>query len=351
MLEVKNISKHFGEFSIKDISFTVNPSDYFVLLGVSGAGKSILLEIIAGLIHPEKGEIYLNNKNITHQRIQDRKLGLVFQDHAVFPHMTVFENIAYPLRTKGLHKDEIKTKVEKLAETTGINHLLKRYPSTLSGGELQRTALSRTLALEPEILLLDEPLSSLDVQLKREMRSLLRKLNNNGQTIIHVTHDYEEAISLSNRVAVMHNGTIVQEGRTEEVFHHPKSSFVAEFVGVKNFFHAQLISQEPNKSKLARITDKVSFFVLTDCNDCDGTVMIGANEIFLSNSEIDSTALNNFKGKVKEIIPSRIGIDVVIDIGVDIIAEITRSSLQKLNITEGSEICLSFKATSVRFNE
>lgn len=351
MLEIKNISKNFNEFSIKDISFTVNPSDYFVLLGVSGAGKSILLEIIAGLIHPDKGNIYLNNANITNQRIQDRKLGLVFQDLAVFPHMTVFENIAYPLKNKGFSKEELKNKIEKLAETTNIKHLLKRYPGTLSGGELQRTVLSRTLALEPEILLLDEPLSSLDVQLKREMRSLLRKINNKGQTIIHVTHDYEEAISLSNRVAVMHNGTIVQEGKTDDVFHHPKSDFVAEFVGIKNFFHAKLFSNESEKYKTSQISDKVSFFISTDCTDCEGTVMIGANEIFLSNAEIDSTALNNFKGNVKEIIPSRIGIDVVIDIGVDIIAEITRSSLEKLNITEGSEICLSFKATSVRFNE
>ncbi|RLD63190.1 MAG: ABC transporter ATP-binding protein, partial [Bacteroidetes bacterium] len=202
MLKVKNISKKLDDFNIKDISFSVNKGDYFIILGVSGAGKSVILEMIAGLMQPNSGTIYLNNKNITNEKIQKRKLGLVFQDYAVFPHLSVKENISYPLKNRGLEKKEIQNRLNQLAEEMSISHLLNRKPTTLSGGELQRVALARTLALNPECLLLDEPLSSLDIQLKNDLRGLLRKINKKGQTIIHVTHDYEEAIFLANKVAV-----------------------------------------------------------------------------------------------------------------------------------------------------
>ena len=188
MLELKNIHKSFDDFRIIDINLEVKNGDYYVVLGKSGAGKTILLETIAGLLIPDKGTVWLDGENITNQSMQHRRVGLVFQDYAIFPHKTVYQNIAYPLKRKK-NKKGLRDMVFELAEKTGVENLIHRYPSTLSGGEIQRTVLARTLALEPEILLLDEPLASLDIQYRRELQSLLRKLNADGQTIVHVTHD------------------------------------------------------------------------------------------------------------------------------------------------------------------
>ena len=162
MLELRNISKHFPDFSLKDISFTVEKGDYFILLGESGAGKSMLLETIAGLVQPDNGSLIFEGEDITFRKIQDRKIGLVFQDHAIFPHMTVSENIAYSLHGRKLSREIKKEKIARVAEEVSISGLLNRRPSTLSGGELQRVALARTLIQEPKVLLLDEPLASLD---------------------------------------------------------------------------------------------------------------------------------------------------------------------------------------------
>ena len=255
MLDLQNISKNLDEFTVKDISFKVEKGDYYVVLGHSGAGKTVLLEIIAGLITPDSGKVLFNGEDITLQKIQKRKFGLVFQDHAIFPHLSVKENIAYSLKSKKITKQKIHERVEKLAKNFEIEYLLNRRTTNLSGGELQRIALARTLALNPDILLLDEPLSSLDVQLKNDLRRLLRNLNKKGQTIIHVTHDYEEAILLSNKIAVFHDGKIIQSGTTNNVFHHPGSEFVAHFTGVKNYFKVKLDNNEQNGLKTAKVNN------------------------------------------------------------------------------------------------
>ena len=194
MLNLNEVCLKQGKFSLKSISLTVEKGDYFILLGVSGAGKSMILETIAGLLKPVSGTILMNGNNITNAKIQDRKIGLVFQDHAIFPHMTVYENLAFSLHGKKLDVVQKMDQIATVAAQMSITGLLNRKPSTLSGGELQRVALARTLIQNPSLLLLDEPLSSLDVQLKDELRTILRKLNRSGQTIIHVTHDYDEAV-------------------------------------------------------------------------------------------------------------------------------------------------------------
>ena len=217
MLRLINISRQLGDFALRDINLEVSDGEYYVLLGRSGSGKTQLLELIAGLEHPDTGRIILDNEDITLKRIQDRKVGIVFQDYAVFPHMTVFGNIAYPLRVKREGKKAITEKVEKAATAMNIKHILERNTEKLSGGELQRVALARTLITSPRLLLLDEPLSSLDTSLKDDLKRLLRNLNKAGQTIIHVTHDYGDAISLAKRVGVIHNGKIIQEGSVDDV--------------------------------------------------------------------------------------------------------------------------------------
>lgn len=347
MLDLRDIWVTLGNFSLKSINITVEKGEYFILLGVSGAGKSMVLETIAGLLSPEKGSIFLEGRDITYEKIQKRSIGLVFQDHAVFPHMTVKENIAYPLH--GMHKSpsEKKNKILKIAEQISITSLLSRKPLTLSGGELQRVALARTLIQEPNVLLLDEPLASMDTQLRSELRGLLRRLNRNGQTIVHVTHDYEEALSLGGKIAVIHNGEILQTGSPIEVFQQPKSEFVAHFTGAKNFFRVKTSKDASHTDAI--VNDKISIRIPDEPDENSGYVIIRAEDIILSRQRIDSSAVNNFEGTVKDIIPSRTGVEVLIDIGILIHAIITRESLYHLEIAEGNLIWISFKATAIRF--
>lgn len=244
MLEIKELSKTLGDFRIKDISLTINTGDYFVLLGPSGAGKTVLLESLAGIIKPEHGTITLNDKDITNIETQERGIGLLFQDQALFPHMTVKENICYGLKCRGTNKLEIQSISNKLITEYGLANLLDRYPATLSGGEKQRVALARIMAIAPSVLLLDEPLSALDTVAKREIRRLLTTLKNKDVAVIHVTHEYEEALSLATKLAIMEENTITRVGTPEEIFHHPGSGFVAEFIGIKNFYCGTLSKRD-----------------------------------------------------------------------------------------------------------
>lgn len=236
MLSVQNLSKTFGGFMLRDINLEINRGDYFVLLGPSGAGKTILFETLAGINIPDSGKIIFNGKDITNEKIRRRKLGLVFQDGAVFPHMTVKQNIGFPLRIKNIRKEERDKIIERIAGQMDIARLLHRKPDTLSGGELRRVAIARTLALEPDCLMLDEPLSSIDVQLRDEILFLLKRLNQNGLTMLHITHDYREAFYLANKMAVIDKGKIIQQGTPSEIVAKPGSKFIAGFIGIKNYF-------------------------------------------------------------------------------------------------------------------
>jgi molybdopterin-binding protein len=347
MLEINNISKRFDDFCLTDVSFSIGKGDYFILLGESGAGKSMILETIAGLVKPDSGTINLNGRNITTDKIQDRRIGLVFQDHAIFPHLTVEENIAYSLHGVHMTKQEKHYKVMSIANELGIGELLKRKPGTLSGGELQRVALGRTLIQQPAILLLDEPLSSLDTRLKSDLRRLLRAIHRKGQTILHVTHDYEEALSLATRIAVIHQGRIIQEGSPEGVFHHPKSEFVAHFIGVKNFFKSKLVTED--QVTFACTDHNIRFRVVTILTSGEGFILIRGEDILLSSIPVETSATNSFTGTVVEIVPYEGGIDVTIDAGIELHALITRESLSKLGLESGKTCRAHVKATAVRF--
>ena len=344
MLKLENIHKSFDDFNIQHVNISVGQGDYYVILGKSGTGKTLILEMIAGLLMPDKGKIWLEKNDITKARVKDRDVGLVFQDYAIFPHKTVFNNIAYPI--SGKH--QLKSRVSALAKQTGVEHILHRYPSTLSGGEIQRTVLARTLAAEPKVLLLDEPLTSLDVQFKKELQALLRDLNRQGKTIIHVTHDYEEALSLANKVAVMHEGKIVQQGKVNEVFRNPANKFIADFVGIRNFFYAQVSSETHTNHKVAKINNKVSVaFLNHSITGGECIITIDARHIILSPHKLDSTALNNYRGEIIDVIPSVSGLEVIIDIGVEIAAIITSASYQRFHLDKGKKVWVSFKASAV----
>ena len=345
LLALESICKQYASFRLKNISFSLNKGDYFILLGDSGAGKTLVLETIAGLVLPDSGAIYLNDKEITREKIHKRKIGIVFQDHAVFPHMNVVDNIAYPLKRDSLRHGEKRRIIEDTTKLLGIEHLLNRRPATLSGGELQRVALARTLVQRPEVLLLDEPLASLDTRLKSDLRNLLRRLNRNSQTIIHVTHDYEEAASLGNQVAVMHQGKLLQYGPPAEVFSDPRSEFVAHFTGVKNFYKAARLGN----SNEVLVNGKLWMKISEADQQGDGFILIRSEDIFLSRNPVDTSAVNNYEGVILEIAPTSTGIEIQMDIGVHICALITMDSLNHLELQRGQTCYTHFKASAVKF--
>lgn len=349
MVKIDNLNIEFENFSLKDISIDVFKGEYFMLLGASGSGKSVILESIAGLINIKKGSIFVNNKNITKTSIQKRKVGLVFQDFALFPHLSVEENISFPLKIRKVNKELIEEKLNELSCELNIDHLLERSVETLSGGEKQRVALARTLTLEPDVLLLDEPLSSVDVSLKGELRTILRRLNKKGQTIIHVTHDYEEAISLASRIAIVHDGKIIQSGTPKEVFTQPKNKFVANFSGIKNFYEAILEEIPDKETTKACITENISFQILTKVHAKSGSVLIGQKNILISRTPQHTSTINQFEGSIMEIIPARFGFDLVVDCGILFYAAITSDTYEELKYKEGQKVWIAFNPSAVRF--
>jgi ABC-type sugar transport system ATPase subunit len=208
---------------VNSASFHVKDGEYYFLLGESGSGKSLLLEAISGTRNIQKGNIIVAGEDVTHHPLNKRNVGIVFQNLALFPHKKVFKNIAFSLNCRKLGKKEIDFEVHQMAEKLGISKLLQRYPETLSGGEHQRVTLARTLIMKPAVLLLDEPLSSLDILLKEEMVALLKEIHQQGQTILHVTHDYHEVAQLADRISIIENGQILQSGTRLEISKAPRS--------------------------------------------------------------------------------------------------------------------------------
>ncbi len=229
-LSIENLSLHFDEFHLHDVSFELQKGEYLTIIGPTGAGKTILLESLIGFWKPDEGRIYLEGRDLTHELPEKRRIGIVYQDYALLPHFTVFQNIAYGLKKKRNH--HIEEKVTEMAATLNIEHLLHRKPERLSGGEQQRVALARALIVEPKLLLMDEPLSALDQQTRRDIRCLLRHLIQRREiTVIHVTHDLDDVWALASHVAILGKGRLLQTGSLEEVFHRPQSDFIASFVG------------------------------------------------------------------------------------------------------------------------
>ncbi|RED18089.1 ABC transporter ATP-binding protein [Pontivivens insulae] len=233
VIEIKNVAKRFGDYqALHDINLTIDDQEFMVLLGASGCGKSTLLRIICGLETASEGEVWIGGKRVDHLPPKDRGISMVFQNYAVFPHLTVFENIGFGLRMQKLPNDQVKRRVERTAGLMHIDQLLKRYSGELSGGQRQRVAVARALAMEPDVILMDEPLSNLDALLRMEMRAELKGvLAESNTTAIYVTHDQVEAMSMADRISVMHEGKIVQAASPIEVYRDPAAEFVAGFIG------------------------------------------------------------------------------------------------------------------------
>jgi sulfate/thiosulfate transport system ATP-binding protein len=245
-IELRNIRKTFGSYvALDDINLRIETGELLALLGLSGSGKTTLLRIIAGLETPDRGEVLFHGEDATRRSVRERHVGFVFQHYALFRHMTVFENVAFGLRVKPRQQrpdaSEIARRVHDLLKLVQLDFLADRYPSQLSGGQRQRVALARTLAVEPKLLLLDEPFGALDAKVRQELRRWLKRLHEEIKiTSVFVTHDQEEALELANRVVVMNAGKIEQIGTADEVYHHPVNAFVHNFLGNVNLFHGRI---------------------------------------------------------------------------------------------------------------
>ena len=245
-LSVQNLSLSFGKTQVlSGINLEVAQGKFTALLGASGCGKTTLLRAVAGFNQPQVGSIFLKNQEITNLAPEKRNMAMVFQSYALWPHMSVFQNLAFGLKLKGLTRNEIQQKIEKMLDTLHLNNLADRKVPQLSGGQRQRVALGRALIGDPSLLLLDEPLSNLDARIRLSLRKEIKETQQQFQiTTIHVTHDREEAMSMADQVVIMNQGKVAQQGSPEEVYHFPNSPFTAAFMGAENSIELQAISAE-----------------------------------------------------------------------------------------------------------
>ena len=244
-IHIKNTKKQYEDnVVIRDLSLDIRPSELFTLLGPSGCGKTTLLRMIAGFNSIEAGTIAFDDKIINSIPVYKRNFGMVFQNYAIFPNMTVYRNIEYGLKNKKLPKEEIRRRVDEIMETVQITQYKDRYPDKLSGGQQQRVALARAIVVKPQVLLMDEPLSNLDAKLRIEMREAIREIQKKiGITTVYVTHDQEEALAISDRIAVMNKGDIQQIEAPEQIYLRPYNTFVADFIGHSNRIEGQVLEQ------------------------------------------------------------------------------------------------------------
>ncbi len=342
ILKVKNLSKNFGKVkAVQEVSFEATEGEVLSLLGPSGCGKTTMLRCIAGFENPDQGEIYLDNRKITPFPPEKRGIGMVFQNYALWPHMTVYGNLAFGLQIKKVPKDEITKKIKKVLDMVQLEGYENRYPRQMSGGQQQRIAMARALVFEPGIMLLDEPLSNLDAQLREEMRfeftELQRKL---GITAIYVTHDQAEALVISDKILILDQGKMIQFGRPKEIYSNPKNKFVAGFIAVTSFIDGRIDSFTEEKKKVVVKTD-------------DGLVIHGFNNSFDIGKKVsiamrmnvikfiqdenksDKNTVNIFKGKIIQ--SSYLGniIDYKIKVGN---WEVRTKSDAKYNFKVGEEV-------------
>ena len=252
-VELQQLSKSFGStVAVDSIDVRVDKGEFFSLLGPSGCGKTTTLRMVAGFVKPSSGEIRIGGKNVTALPPERRGIGIVFQNYAIFPHMHVYDNIAFGLRMRKMPQSEIGRRVGSALDQVGLSGYAARYQRQLSGGEQQRVALARVLVTEPNILLLDEPLSALDKKLREEMKYWIKELQNSlGITTIYVTHDQGEALTMSDRIAVMEGGAIMQIGTPREIYEHPLNRFVTEFIGESNILQVRVAGRDGASCRLA----------------------------------------------------------------------------------------------------
>ncbi len=345
MLELENVARRWQGFSLEDICLRVRRGEYFVLLGPSGAGKSLLLEVVAGFHSPDRGRVRLNGRDVTGLPPERRHVGFVYQDSMLFPHKSARQNIAYGLRLRKAPPKQERQTVERLAAMLRITHVLDRGPRELSGGERQRVSIARALAVEPLLLLMDEPLAALDPPTQEALRGELETMHaRTGVTVLHVTHDQAEAQQLGHRVGIIRDGRLLQVGTPEDVFQKPNSRFVAEFTGCSNILRGE-----------ARVRGRTTVFrsgpielVCTEPVEGPARAVIRPENVIISTAPVRTSARNQLAGRVKAV-QKRGRIHAVIGEfnGQELTSLVTAQSLEELELRPGREVYFSFKASSL----
>ncbi len=322
-LVLKNISKSFGSLvAVDNVNLTVVPGEFVCFLGPSGCGKTTLLRIITGFEFQTSGDISYGDKNLNKVIPQKRDFGIVFQSYALFPNMTVSQNIAFGLTMRKMPQNLINKRVDEMLELMGLTEWKAHYPSQLSGGQQQRVALARAIAIKPNVLLLDEPLSALDAKIRVRLRAVIKRLQHElGITMIYVTHDQEEALSMADRVVVMREGQLRQVGSPWEIYKHPKTSFIAEFVGTSNFYEGQIKGDRViygkysfEVSEIDKVnSEKIYLAIRPEDIEIVGTT-IASDDCVASNIVEVRTELVTFLGAVVSITVNLEGKEMIVDI-------------------------------------
>jgi ABC-type sugar transport system ATPase subunit len=345
MIKVRNLWVDLGDFVLQNANLDISNGEYFVILGPTGAGKTVLLESIAGLYPLREGRIWLNGDEVTRLEPEKRGTSIVYQDQMLFPHLSVRDNITFGLRIRKIRPPEVEQTLNWLAELLEIHHLLNRKPDTLSGGEKQKVALARALSVKPKLLLLDEPLSALDPNGREILQRELRKIHEQYRvTTVHVTHDFEEAIALADRVAVIGDGCIQQVGTPEQIFRQPGSGFVARFVMVRNILRGEVVSDE--KGEALFCVDGANLYVVTEHRG-KRHASLRPEDIIVSHAPFPSSARNSFSGTITSIIDKGATLFLTARVPPDFVCLVTRNSFDAMELSVGNRIYLTFKASTV----
>ncbi len=349
MIEIKNLSLQLGNFSLKDINLTIGDREYFVILGPTGAGKTVLIECIAGLRQRNKGEIWINGNNVTGSAPEERWTGYVPQDYILFPFLNVAENIAFGLRqTKS---PETQERVRTLAGLLGISHLLNRDTRSLSGGEKQRVALARALAPSPKILLLDEPLASLDLQTSKYLRLELRRIHRElGVTTLHITHNQMEAEEMADRIAILNLGSLEQVGRPHEVFFYPENETVSDFIGAPNILdcdYCRTLGQG-----LMEVNCGGLRIILPHDGDSVQRIALFPRDIYISDTQPPGPQVNRFKGTITNIKSYGATVRLEVKVGENTLqAEMPHDIFEDMDLPVGKEVFLILKLRRIKVFE
>ena len=343
LVQVRDVSIRLGEFAVHEASLDIAKGEYFVLLGPTGAGKTVLLECIAGLYRPDGGDIYVDGERVNEMAPERRGLGYLPQDYALFPHLTVAQNIGFGLRIRKKPSLEIERRVKELAELLGITHLLSRGPTHLSGGERQRAALARALAIEPRVLLLDEPLSAVDEQTRENLCVELRRVHEQlGTTTLHVSHNFEETLAVADRIGIIHQGRMRQVGAPEEVFRRPNCEFVARFVRSENILRGAARRTEAGVSVM--VGDQR--FEAASGPEGEVYLTVRPEDVALS-APGEARGPNALPGRVARIVDKGALIRVEVDGAAPLVALVGRKSFQAAGMRAGDPVLAHFDPAAV----
>jgi len=339
---IKNAVKKFGDNTvISDISLDIKDKELFTLLGPSGCGKTTLLRMIAGFNTIEGGDFFFNEKKINDMKVSNRNIGMVFQNYAIFPHLTVRQNVEFGLKNRDYSKEEIEKEADKFLKLMQIFELRDRKPEQLSGGQQQRVALARALVIKPDVLLMDEPLSNLDAKLRLEMRQVIRDIQKEvGITTVYVTHDQEEAMAISDRIAVMNEGVIQHIGKPQDIYHRPRNKFVATFIGRTNFLEANFQAAD------RQITCGDYSFAIEDISiKEDSPVLLSVRPEDLIMHKADESP---FKGTVKDSFFLGLNTHLLVELAHNkqLVEVIQESSLESL-LPVGEKVSLTIKSHKI----